>query len=190
MSILHLTSSGCIIALILRRFGMPTSECIDAYLEMSEKVSSRPQSHAHRERFRHSNKLSRTLSSEHLVMKRLLLWSLPAARRGYIVDNARQMNPDLSSWWLVTRFVCTYETKALGQDVLGSRSYDWWWALKRWVFGGVGAQGRYGSHANLQTNDLGGLTWELREPLHCAERNPIYPHSERCCPIILLARTS
>lgn len=40
-----------IIALMLGRLHMSTSECIDAYLEMSENVFGHPQAFTHREKF-------------------------------------------------------------------------------------------------------------------------------------------
>lgn len=40
-----------IIAIMLGRLRMPVSECIKAYLDMSEKVFGKPQTVAHRERF-------------------------------------------------------------------------------------------------------------------------------------------
>jgi hypothetical protein len=44
-------TSASIIALMLGRLHMSASECIDAYLEMSEKVFGQSQGFTHREKF-------------------------------------------------------------------------------------------------------------------------------------------
>jgi len=51
MSIPQVINSERHIALMLGRLRMPTSECIDAYREINEKMFGWPQSHAHQEKF-------------------------------------------------------------------------------------------------------------------------------------------
>jgi len=103
---------------MLGRLRMSVSECIKAYLEMSENVFGKPQNFTHREKF-NPDALEQAIK---VVVKE---------KTGD--EDAILLDPSCCKTYVIAfvniqahghRFVCTYETKALGGSPVLLRTYE------------------------------------------------------------------